>query len=332
MAQVETTHIPNIGNEKAQKTLVGAVVQEKEHHFSFAIEEFRKADKQDGGGCLPCKEHIVTIGMETGDYKAAMAAEEELLREASTPAQQAHAHYLRGVILLRQGVQEHKDKYFPESESEFQQSLTLAPGETGSLYGEGLVLAHMKQDDAAKTRFEAFVQNPHANAVDRQRAARFAIRPELVRARMAPAFSVTTLSGQHISLDELGGKVVLLDFWATWCGPCREALPGVRRLAQKYSEQPLVVLSISLDSDEGRWKDFVAKNGMTWPQYRDGGFGGRLSQLFAVNAIPHTFTIDADGVLQEEHVGDANLEGKIKKLLAQAQRVNTTETASAGAQ
>ncbi len=119
-------------------------------------------------------------------------------------------------------------------------------------------------------------------------------------------------------MDSLAGKVVLIDFWATWCGPCREALPHIRKIAQKFEGQPLVVLSISLDNDEAKWKDFVGKNGMTWLQYRDGYFNGRIATQFGVNAIPATFTIDADGVLEDQHVGDANIEGKLKKLIAQA--------------
>ena len=62
---------------------------------------------------------------------------------------------------------------------------------------------------------------------------------------------------------------------------------------------------------------------MTWPQYRDGGFTGSISKLFNVTAIPHTFTIDAEGVLQDEHIGDASIEGKLKKLLAQARELQT---------
>jgi thiol-disulfide isomerase/thioredoxin len=138
---------------------------------------------------------------------------------------------------------------------------------------------------------------------------------------MAPAFALTAENGQRISMDELQGKVVLLDFWATWCGPCREALPHMKRIAQKFSGEPLVVLSVSLDSDEQKWKSFIAQNEMTWLQYRDGGFNGTLARLFSVNAIPHTFTIDSDGVLQEERIGDASIEGKLKKLIAQAREL-----------
>ncbi len=106
--------------------------------------------------------------------------------------------------------------------------------------------------------------------------------------------------------------MVLLDFWATWCGPCREALPHMKEIANRFQGQPLVILSVSLDDDAQRWKDFIAKNEMTWPQYRDGGFTGPIARLFDVEAIPTTFTIDAVGVMQAEHVGDASIEGRIE--------------------
>jgi thiol-disulfide isomerase/thioredoxin len=164
-----------------------------------------------------------------------------------------------------------------------------------------------------------------ADNIDRQRALRFISQPELARARMAPPFSVTTLGGQRVSMDELKGKVVLIDFWATWCGPCREALPHMKDIAKKFNGQPLVILSVSLDENEQTWKEFVAKNGMDWAQYRDAGFEGPIARSFAVTAIPHTFTIDVDGVLQDEHIGDAAVEGKLKKLVARARELDTAK-------
>jgi len=79
------------------------------------------------------------------------------------------------------------------------------------------------------------------------------------------------------------------------------------------------VLSVSVDTDEEKWREFIGKNEMTWPQYFDRGFTGPVAKLFGVEAIPHTFTIDADGVLQDEQIGDASIEGKLKKLVRRAQ-------------
>jgi peroxiredoxin len=99
----------------------------------------------------------------------------------------------------------------------------------------------------------------------------------------------------------------------------------MQKIAKTFQGQPLVVLSVSLDSNEQKWKDFIAQNEMTWQHYRDGGFEGPISKLFSVQAIPHTFTIDADGVLQDERIGDASIEGKLKKLVARAKELQAAE-------
>jgi thiol-disulfide isomerase/thioredoxin len=216
---------------------------------------------------------------------------------------------------------------FEKSLDEFRTALSLDPTAVGSHLGMGIDLAYLHQDDAARGEFRAFLDNDKSDEAADARAARFLNRVELARSRMAPAFTLTTMDGQHISMDNLAGKVVLIDFWATWCGPCREALPHVRRIAQKFEGQPFVVLSVSLDSDAAKWKDFVAKNEMTWLQYRDGGFGGPMAKMFSVDAIPATFSIDADGVLEDQHVGDENIEGKLKKMIAHAAEVETAKPA-----
>ena len=129
---------------------------------------------------------------------------------------------------------------------------------------------------------------------------------------------MTTLDGRQVSMDGLEGQVVLIDFWATWCAPCREALPRIREIAHQFEGKPLVVLSISLDKDQDKWKSFVDKNRMTWLQYRDASSDVSVARIFGVSVIPQTFTIDADGVLEDQHVGDADIERKIRKLVARA--------------
>jgi thiol-disulfide isomerase/thioredoxin len=306
---------------KAQKTYAQALQDIHDHRYFDALDKFKKANKQDGGHCAECEKRVIALATQLGDFKAADAASKDLVSQAQGPAQSAQAHYERGALLLQEGTAKKKNDLLAEADQEFKQALSANPKDTKSLYADGLALARSKQDDAARTSFQQVAEFTREGSVDHSRALRFAARPELARERMAPAFALTAENGQRISMDELQGKVVLLDFWATWCGPCREALPHMKRIAQKFSGEPLVVLSVSLDSDEQKWKDFIAQNEMTWLQYRDGGFNGTLARLFSVNAIPHTFTIDSDGVLQEERIGDASIEGKLKKLIAQAREL-----------
>jgi thiol-disulfide isomerase/thioredoxin len=313
-------------NEKAQKTYKGALKALQEHKTESALDDFKKADKQDNGHCLACQKHMIKYGVEFGDWKAADLAAEEMVSEAQGQRDSAIAHYQYAVVLVDEGMQKHKDEYFARAHEEIAKALAAHSNFPDALFVDGRALAYLKQDDGAKARFREFVKTKSGDDLDRQRALRYVNRPELARARMAPPFSITSADGKRISMDDLQGKVVLLDFWATWCVPCREALPHIREVAKKFQGQPLVILSVSLDSDEQKWKEFIGKNEMTWLQYREGNFNGPLAKMFAVTAIPHTFTIDADGVLQEEHIGDASVEGKLKKLLVHAREVQSTET------
>ncbi len=303
---------------KALKTYNSAVQLMSERQQAAALGEFKKADKQDGGHCYACQKQMIRLGSELDDWKTVELAAQEMAAEAQGDRATAIAHFEYGVILFQEGMLKHKEEYYPRAHDEFVKAVAAYPGFPDALFQDGKTLAQMHQDDAAKARFEQYVKLQKPDDPNHQRALRYISNPDLARARMAPAFAVDTLDGQHISMDDLQGKVVLLDFWATWCGPCREALPHLRDVAKKFQGQPMVVLSVSLDANEKDWKEFVARNGMTWPQYRDGGFTGSVSKLFNVTAIPHTFTIDAEGVLQDEHIGDGSIEGKLKKLLAQA--------------
>jgi thiol-disulfide isomerase/thioredoxin len=308
-------------NEKAQKTYKEAFEYLHKHMTDAALASFKKADKQDGGHCAACQDKMIKYGIELNDWKVAETAAEEKVAEAQGNQDVAHAHYVLAMVWMDEGLIKRKEDFFGRAHAELTKAIAAYPNFPEAIFTDGRALAHMQQDDAAKARFEQFVKMRPLEDLDRQRALRYISQPELARARMAPPFSVVTTDGQRISMDELKGKVVLVDFWATWCGPCREALPHMRDIAKHFQGQPLVILSVSLDADEAKWKEFVAQNGMTWSQYRDKGFEGPIARLFAVTAIPHTFTIDADGVLQDEHIGDASIEGKLKKLVARAREL-----------
>jgi len=321
-AQKKTDEGPT--NEKAQKTYKEGLEYLQQRRTDLALGDFKKADKQEDGHCLPCQQKMIKYGIELGEWKTANFAAEEMVAQAQGAKNVALAHYQFGALLTHEGMETHKEELFTHAHEEMLKALAAGIKFPSAIYADGMVLAQLKQNDAAKGRFEEFVKLQPENDPDRQRALRYLSQPELARARMAPPFAIRTTNGQRVSMDDLAGKVVLLDFWATWCGPCREALPHMREIAKKFQGEPLVVLSVSLDTDEQAWKAFVAKNEMTWLQYRDDGFTGPIAKGFGVHEIPHTFTIDADGVLQDEHIGDASIEGKLNKLVNRARELQTT--------
>jgi thiol-disulfide isomerase/thioredoxin len=312
-------------SEKAQKSYKKALEEVRQHRQDLALDEFKKADKQDEGRCLACQKKMIQYGLELHEWKTALAAAKEMVAEAQGDESVALAHFEVGIVLLNEGRDKHKDELWARAHDEFTRSLAAFRDFPEALLADGQALAQLKQDAGAKAQFEKYVQLKPVGEPERQRALRYITEPELARARMAPPFAIDTLDGQHISMDDLAGKVVLLDFWATWCGPCRAAMPHIREIAKKFQGQPLIVLSVSLDSDEQKWKEFISKNGMTWLHYRDAGSAGSIANLFGVKAIPHTFTIDADGVLQDERIGDASIEGKLKKLVARARELEAPQ-------
>lgn len=137
----------------------------------------------------------------------------------------------------------------------------------------------------------------------------------------APEFQGTLLDGKPFTLSDLRGKVVLLDFWATWCGPCVQALPHIQKIADRFADRPVVVLGMNRDQfgSEERIRKFLERKKITFPQFLD--FDGEAADKYGVTGIPCTFLIDAKGILQYVSVGftpghDEVLAEHIEALLA----------------
>ena len=117
---------------------------------------------------------------------------------------------------------------------------------------------------------------------------------ELKAGDLAPPFTARDLKGRDLSLQALRGRPVLIDFWASWCAPCRDQAIPLRRIAGEYGDR-LAVIGISLDGDPKAFEAFVYNHHLPGSQVLDGGWSGPVSSLFGVTAIPYTVVIDRAG-------------------------------------
>jgi thiol-disulfide isomerase/thioredoxin len=143
------------------------------------------------------------------------------------------------------------------------------------------------------------------------------IKPEAALiGKMAPDFSGKTPQGTVVSLQQSLGKITIIDFWASWCGPCRKENPNVVALYNEFHSKGLNIVGVSLDDDSDKWNDAIAKDKITWTQVSNlQGWKDPIAQLYKVEQIPTTFILDGSVIIVEKDLRGEELRTKITQLL-----------------
>ena len=280
-------------NSEFDQEMAAAKEAVERNESSDAIAHFGKANELRQGKCSECYVWLARIEMAARQNDQALAHTEQALATATSDIERSRAQLYDGVVLARQNN-------LLLAEAAFRAAAASDTACIECTFNLGFVLLKESKDaegvQVLKRVVSLFAGTPREREIQR-----FIDDPSRVRKDFAPEFSATLRSGEKISLDALKGKVVLLDFWGTWCAACRVSLPLLKSMAASVDPEKVIVISIDEDDTKEQWEQFVDRNKMNWSQVYDGDHSMRGA--FAVDGFPRYFVLSKDGIILAQFKG-----------------------------
>jgi peroxiredoxin len=282
------------------------------NRYDEAVKAFRSANELREKKSAECYALMSDAYLSLEAYKNVIAAADKSIALAGGDTQLLLTAYNnKGLALMAQANKKDPAK-LEAAEAAFREALKLKNAPPVLRYNLGVVLMQLFRDEEGVAEVQQYMKlQPKGGYVGI--AKKLVENPRRARENFAPDFSFTSADGEYITLEDLKGKVVMLDFWGTWCPPCVASVPELRNLYRRYSKEQFVLIGISSDFDEAKWRDFTGKNRMLWPQYRD--TDRRILEAFSIRAFPTYIIIDHEGILrfQSTGFGAANLDAAVKR-------------------
>lgn len=268
----------------------------RQHKYEEALKSFKRANAMRGKKSAEPFFWMAQAYQGLFAYKNVLESCDKVIELGGSDTKlQAQAYNLKGLALQSLAQGKHQGR-LQEAEAVFRQALTLEGAPSIAHYNLGFVIMQQGRDPEGIAALQKYLELERSGAYT-DTARKLIENPRRTREAYAPDFSIITSEAEHISLEDLRGKVVVLDFWGTWCPPCVASVPSLRGLNKKYAKEPsFVMIGISSDREEEPWRKFTAKNKMVWPQYWDRD--RKIQQAFVVYAFPTYVVIDHEGIVR----------------------------------
>lgn len=262
-----------------------------------AVRSFEDADRMAEGGSVAARLGLTRAFLALGAHKKAIESAESAIAIAAEPAAVVAAQTYLGVAYSEQAIDSRRaDQELAASETAFRAALAVPDVEKPpTIYlNLGIVLMRQERDEEGVAMLEQFLET-EPSAAEAVRARSLIDDPRRARESRMPQIALVTLDGEYLTEDDLAGKVVVLDFWATWCAPCHQSLPALRDLHRMSEKgEPVVVIGVSGDSSEGLVRDFVREHSLEWTQVWD-DHQRVAHSAFQVGGYPTFVVVDHDG-------------------------------------
>src|SRR6185436_14971731 len=284
-----------------------------------AVKALREADKLAKGSCLECHLGLAKAYNKVGAWRDGLKQAEAALGMTDDKSRLAAAYNEQGLAFVALAGDD--PKQLAGAEKAFRQVLELTNGRSNpARFNLGYTLLRLARDAEGVAVLKEYLEkDPQAQSAEEARD--LIKNPLRARKRLIPDFELVTLDGSFLSTEDLRGKVVLLDFWGTWCPPCVAAVPTLRNWSRRMENSPFVLVSISTDSDEPALRQFIEKNQMSWPQVWDKEH--ELSRKCKVEGYPTYLLVSHEGEILYVTRGwgpriEQELQGKISSAVKAA--------------
>jgi thiol-disulfide isomerase/thioredoxin len=266
--------------------------------YEEALGFYKKANRMKQNSSLECLWGMAQTFSKLGAYKNTLQACDQLIQISGdnlhflVQAWNMRGNELSAAAMAKPGKPD--ETKLQEAEAAYREVLKLSASNMAH-YSLGITLIRLNRIHEGVGELKTYVQ--HAGEEDIAEKARKIIQdPRRAVEKFAPDFSIITSDGEYISSDELRGKVILIDFWGTWCQPCLNAIPFLSHLEKKYGNEAFVLISVDVNDEEVKWREFIAQNKMNWMHTRDSN--AKIQRLFQVTAYPTYFLIDHEGIIR----------------------------------
>jgi thiol-disulfide isomerase/thioredoxin len=334
----QTADLPDIPSSALDAYKHGLEAEGKQQ-LDVALDRFQTSVKL-AGKCSDCIAAVARVQQEMGDDKAALTSAAKMIATAPNPTIKARGEMLTGRIFYDQsfGYSVGEGAYqkdprraleaLKRAEAAMQRAAVDDPNNEPALMLHAHTLAALQRDEDARKEFVACAAVPGTSTTECARALRLSKNIEIARNEPAPSFEATTIDGKKVSLDSLAGKIVLVDFWGSWCPVCVSDAPYVQSMLDSFSTDRFVLLEVDSGDSQDQWTNYVEHEHLKGVQTRDAL--NQMQSLFRVGVFPTYFVLDGDGVIRLRARGNTgDLRGEVRKLLAE-QSDSPKPTAPAG--